>query len=318
MALTGTDIGAAAKALEDGKLVGLPTETVYGLGANALDDTAVLSIFTAKNRPFFDPLIVHISDISQLPNYSRHIDERLFRLASHFWPGPLTLLLPKTDLIPNIVTSGLERVALRVPAHPLTLQLLKMLPFPLAAPSANPFGYVSPTTAQHVNDQLGDKLAYILDGGACGVGLESTIVGVEDDTVCVYRLGGLSIESIEAVVGKVELALNVSSDPRAPGQLKNHYAPRKPLFVGNINQLLNDHPNKKIGIITFGPQKTVPPCNFYFNLSDTGNTQIAAMNLFRALREADAADVDLVIAEVLPDEGLGRAINDRLKRASVR
>lgn len=317
MATIGTDIHRAKEALESSQLLGIPTETVYGLAANALDEKAVLSVFSAKNRPFFDPLIVHIASIEQLPRYTHSIDPRLMRLAEAFWPGPVSLLLPKNDSIPDIVTSGLPRVAIRVPNHPLTLMLLQQLNFPLAAPSANPFGYVSPTTAQHVQDQLGDKLPYILDGGACGVGLESTIVGIEDNQLCVYRLGGLSIEQIERVAGKVELNLNVSSNPRAPGQLKNHYAPRKPLFLGDADTLAKQHSSKKIAVIEFGINTFSFEPVFRVQLSLTENLQEAALNLFSALREADLSSADIVVANLVPNRDLGRAINDRLHRAAT-
>lgn len=318
MSIIGTDIILAKKALEAAQLVGIPTETVYGLAANALNEQAVLSVFSAKNRPFFDPLIVHIAGIEQLGLYTEAVDPRLLRLAESFWPGPLTLLLPKKEIVPGIVTSGLPRVAIRVPNHPLSLALLKNLSFPLAAPSANPFGYVSPTTAQHVQAQMGDKVAYILDGGACEVGLESTIVGLEENKLCVYRLGGLSIEAIEQVAGKVEMALNVSSDPRAPGQLKNHYAPRKPLYLGDVTRLAKEHAGKKIALIEFGKHSYSFHIQARFQLSETENLQEAALNLFSALRLADESDADIVLVSPVAEQDLGRAINDRLRRASVR
>lgn len=240
------------------------------------------------------------------------------RLAEAFWPGPLSLLLPKKENIPNLVTSGLPRVAIRVPNHPLTLSLLQQLNFPLAAPSANPFGYVSPTTAQHVQAQLGDTIAYILDGGPCQVGLESTIVGMEEDKLCVYRLGGLSIEQIEQVAGKVELNLNVSSDPRAPGQLKNHYAPGKPLYLGDIETLAKQHAGKKIAVIDFGTHVYSFKPQIHLALSRQENLKEAALNLFSALRAADDSEAELVLASTVPEHELGRAINDRLRRASVR
>jgi L-threonylcarbamoyladenylate synthase len=306
----------AADLLRQGKLVGIPTETVYGLAANALNEKAVLSIFEAKNRPFFDPLIIHVASLKATENYALLQDERLILLAKNFWPGPLTLLLPKKEIIPDLVTSGLRQVAVRVPNHPLTLELLNELDFPLAAPSANPFGYVSPTEAKHVNDQLGTKVDYILDGGNCAVGLESTIVGIEDNIVCIYRLGGLALETIETLVGPVELRVNQSSDPKAPGQLKNHYAPQKPLFIGNIAQLLKTHIYKKVAVISFGEEFKGEHI-FLFELSKKKNIEEAAINLFKCLRLADESLADVVVCDYLPEAGLGRAINDRLKRASV-
>lgn len=316
MAETGNNVDRAVEILLKGGLVAIPTETVYGLAANALDEKAVLSIFEAKQRPFFDPLIIHVHSLGAIDKYADLNDDRLLNLAKTFWPGPLTLLLPKKDNIPSIVTSGLERVAVRIPNHELSLRLLEKLDLPLAAPSANPFGYVSPTLAQHVEKQLGHKVNYILDGGPSVVGLESTIIGLEEGVVCVYRLGGLSLEEIEKTIGKIELRINNSSDPKAPGQLKNHYAPRKPLFVGDLKQLAELNKNKKISIIHFG-NKEVPASIKAFDLSPDKNLKEAALNLFRFLREADDSAADIVLCESLPDEGLGRAINDRLRRASV-
>lgn len=317
LATIGKHIDTAAQTLENGGLVAIPTETVYGLAANALNETAVLKIFEAKQRPFFDPLIIHVAGIADVESYALLEDDRLKKLAQAFWPGPLTLLLPKKSIVPDLVTSGLPQVAIRVPKHELTLELLRKVNFPLAAPSANPFGYVSPTEPAHVNKQLGEKVDYILDGGACEVGLESTIVGIEEGNVCVYRLGGLSIEDVEKVIGKVELRLNLSSDPKAPGQLKNHYAPGKPLFIGDLKELILKYQSKKIAAITFG-NKVVENVNYIFNLSASGNTKEAAMNLFSVLRKMDETDADVIIVEPLPEEGLGRAINDRLKRAEFK
>ncbi len=318
MAEIGKNIDFAADLLLKGKLVAIPTETVYGLAANALNEKAVLSIFEAKQRPFFDPLIIHLADIDSVCEYAELKDERLKKLAKTFWPGPLTLLLPKKDIIPNIVTSGLERVAVRIPNHPLTLELLKKINIPLAAPSANPFGYVSPTKPAHVEDQLGNKIDYIIDGGSCNIGLESTIIGIEGDAVCVYRLGGLAIEDIESIIGKVELRINSSSDPKAPGQLKSHYAPSKPLFIGDINDLILRHSTKKIAVICFGEENFSNEGLIVFNLSRKKNLAEAAINLFKFLREADECLAEVVLCHQLPDIGLGRAINDRLKRAAAR
>lgn len=315
MAEIGTDILKARDLLEKGEVIGIPTETVYGLAANALNENAVVSIFKIKERPFFDPLIIHLPSIPSIEKYAELSDARLLKLAKAVWPGPLTLLLQKKEIIPDIVTSGLANVAVRIPNHTLSLELLKNIDFPLAAPSANPFGYVSPTEANHVNRQLGDKIRYILDGGACEVGLESTIVGIEEDSVCVYRLGGLAIESIEQLIGKVEIRINTSSNPKAPGQLKNHYSPRKPLYIGNIENLLKEHEGTNVAILHFGEKEY--PNHLVFNLSKRGNLDEAAIHLFKYLRLADESEAEIVICEWLPEQGLGRAINDRLKRASV-
>ena len=316
MAETGKNIDLAAELLLKGKLVAIPTETVYGLAANALNQTAVLSVFEAKQRPFFDPLIIHVPTIESIARYAVLEDPRLQKLANAFWPGPLTLLLPKKESIPAIVTSGLEQVAVRIPNHKLTLELLNKINVPLAAPSANPFGYVSPTEPAHVEKQLGNKIDYILDGGACEVGMGSTIVGIENNKICVYRLGGLAIEEIKKVIGKVELMINSSSDPKAPGQLKSHYAPKKPLFIGNIEELLKKNEGKKTAVICFGEETFSKQTSIIFNLSKTKDLREAAINLFKFLRLADESEADIVFCEKLPEEGLGRAINDRLKRAA--
>ncbi len=316
MATIGTDISQAKQILENGQLVAIPTETVYGLAANAFDITAVARIFEAKNRPTFDPLIVHTHSLEKVNEFVEEIHPNLLKLAQTFWPGPLTLLLPKKNNIPDLVTSGLDRVGVRIPKHSLTLELLKQLSFPLAAPSANPFGYISPTNAKHVNDQLGSKIDYILDGGSCQVGLESTIVGEEQGEIIIYRLGGLAIEAIEKIVGTVSVQLNQSSNPKAPGQLKSHYAPKKPIFIGNINELQYQYADKKLGIITFGDGHISKSNMIIKNLSPSKNYQEAAINLFSFLRELDASSVDIILCELLPEESLGLAINDRLRRAA--
>lgn len=304
--------------LEEDELVAIPTETVYGLAANALSPLAVAKVFEAKQRPHFDPLIIHTDTLDKVRQYVTDIPPLLLKLAQQYWPGPLTLLLPKQAIVPDLVTSGLDQVAVRIPNHPLTLELLAELDFPLAAPSANPFGYISPTTAEHVFKQLGEKVDYILDGGPCAVGLESTIVGIENGVTCIYRLGGLSVNDVEAVTGKVELRINQSSDPKAPGQLKSHYAPRKPLILGDLKALDQQHSDDKIGIICFGDFETANAKAQIKNLSPKKDYKEAAANLFSALRELDESDCELIVAELLPAEYLGIAINDRLSRAATR
>ncbi len=317
MAEIGTDIEKAKAFLVEGELVAIPTETVYGLAGNALNESALLKIFSVKNRPHFDPLIVHVHSLEQAKDYVSYISPDLTKLAQRFWPGPLTLLMEKQPIIPDLATSGLDTVGIRCPKHPLTLELLKQLPFPLAAPSANPFGYVSPTTAQHVNDQLGDKISYILDGGACQVGLESTILGFEDDKPIIYRMGGLSQEAIEAEIGSVIIQLNSSSNPKVPGQLKSHYAPKRKLLLGNVTELLNFHRNEVIGVICLQTALAEIDLKYQRILSSNGNLEEAARNLFSALRELDILEIDIILAELVPDIGLGKAINDRLRRAAA-
>ena len=318
MAMIGQDTDRAATLLGDGELVAIPTETVYGLAANGLDEKAVLKIFTAKNRPHFDPLILHTDSLNKLDRLVKKLPRKARKLAKHFWPGPLTMLLDKEDIVPDLVTSGLSRLAIRIPDHPLALELLRKLDFPLAAPSANPFGYVSPTTAAHVQAQLGDRVSYILDGGECEIGLESTIVGFEKGRAVVHRLGGLRLETLEAIIGRVKLQLNQNDNPSAPGMISSHYAPAKPLLLGDITQLGRQYQDRRLGILSFRTLFPLSVSKEQRQLSVGGSLQEAAHNLFAALRYFDTTDVDLVIAEKVPDQGLGRAINDRLLRASTR
>jgi L-threonylcarbamoyladenylate synthase len=316
LAITGTELNVAKEFLIKGALVAIPTETVYGLAGNALNEKSVLSIFEVKNRPAFDPLIIHTDSIAKVKEYVSDFPEKAQRLAEHFWPGPLTLLLPKKQIIPDLVTSGLDTVAVRIPKHPLLLELLAALPFPLAAPSANPFGYISPTNAGHVNQQLGDKIPYILDGGECEVGIESTIIGFEGDDTIVYRLGGLAIEDIENVAGPVMLMPHSSSDPKAPGMLKSHYAPRKPLYLERRNEISGED-SELTGYLLFDQYLEGVSRQYQRILSPSGDIKEAAHHLFAYLRELDTLPVTTIKAEWVPMTGLGRAINDRLQRASV-
>ena len=319
MAKSGKDINLAIRILEAGDLVAVPTETVYGLAGNAFNEEAVLKIFEVKNRPSFDPLIVHVADIKQVDQIVTDIPPSVSALAERFWPGPLTILLQKRDSVPDVVTSGLDTVAVRVPNHPLTLELIKSIDFPLAAPSANPFGYVSPTTVKHVNDQLGGSISYILDGGTCHVGIESTIIGFQDGVPMIFRLGGIPIEEIEAITGKVRIKAHSSSRPSAPGSLESHYAPGKPVFLENIDPAKKSvEALEKVGLIRFREPIPGVTADRQIVLSASGDLKEAAKNLFAALRSMDEMDVESVIAEPLPEKGLGRAINDRLRRAAAK
>jgi len=316
MAQSGTNITHAAQLLAQGQLVGMPTETVYGLAANAFNAQAVSHIFEAKNRPSFDPLIVHVPHTSKVLDWAATaMPPPAMALAQAFWPGPLTLLLPVHPNIPPIVTSGLPRVAVRVPSHPLALELLEALPFPLAAPSANPFGYISPTTAQHVLNQLGSKVPYVLNGGPATVGVESTIVGFEGGQVQVHRFGGIAVEAIEQVVGPVQIAVK-GSNPAAPGMLDSHYAPRKPLLLGQVQNLLAGHDPATVGTISLDQHFTGVPKAQQVVLSSSGNLAEAARNLFEGMRMLDQQNISLILAAPVPNQGLGRAINDRLQRAA--
>ena len=318
MAEIGKDIAQAQYFLENGQLVGIPTETVYGLAGNAINPESVALIFETKNRPSFDPLILHTSSLERVEEFVSDFPEKLKKLAHAFWPGPLTLLLPRKPIVPDLVTSGLKRVAVRVPKHPLTLTLLESLDFPLAAPSANPFGYISPTAPAHVEAQLGEKIPYILDGGACEVGLESTIVGLEGDDVVIYRLGGLDISEIQKLIGPVKVKDHSSSNPAAPGQLESHYAPRKPFILGDLEKLVSEKKREgvKFGVLSFA--KHFPEIENQMTLSPESNLHEAAKNLFAAMRTLDQSQAEVILAELMPETGLGRAINDRLRRASVK
>lgn len=317
MAHIGTDLQAAISFLEKGDVVGIPTETVYGLAGNALNPDAALRIFSVKNRPSFDPLIVHTDSLEKAETFVETIPEPAHRLAEAFWPGPLTLVLPRRTVIPDLVTSGLGTVGVRVPDHPLTLALLRRLAFPLAAPSANPFGYISPTTARHVADQLGEQIPYVLDGGPCNVGLESTIVGFEADGPVVYRLGGLPLERLEAVVGPLAVRSHSTSNPQAPGMLSSHYAPRKPFRLMPVAEALRTVPAQHVGALRYREPLPEISLENQFVLAPMGEPAEAAKNLFAALRWLDGLDVDVIVGELLPETGLGRAVNDRLRRASA-
>ncbi len=318
--IIGNDIKKAGEYLINGEVVAIPTETVYGLAGNALNEDAVLKIYEAKNRPSFNPLIVHIKSWEEAREYVRQIPAKAKLLAEKFTPGPLTFLLYKKEIIPDLVTAGSDKVAIRIPNHPVALQLLQLLNFPLAAPSANPFGYISPTTAQHVLEGLDGKIPYILDGGVANVGLESTIIGFdENENVLLYRTGGISAEQIEEVLNEKVTVSKLSSEeaPETAGQLKSHYAPHTPLYVGNIDELKKQFEGKRIATISFTKQFDSIDEAKQFILSDSGNLEEAAKNLFTVLRLTDKLKVDVILAERFPDEGIGRAINDRLNKAQV-
>jgi L-threonylcarbamoyladenylate synthase len=331
----GSNIKIAKENLKKGNLVAIPTETVYGLAANAFDIQAVAKIFEAKNRPTFDPLIVHTDSIDKIKNWTTDFPSWAEILGNQFWAGALTLLLPRKAIIPDLVTSGLPHVAVRIPNHELTLELLKNLDFPLAAPSANPFGYISPTTAMHVFEQLGQKVSYILDGGNCKIGVESTIVGVENGKLTVFRKGGIAIEELEKVVGKLIVKEHSNSNPHSDkreseeltkvassGMLLSHYAPKIKMRLGNIEQMLKEFDSNKeiqndeIGVLSFSQTYSQIPLQNQFILSKEEHFAEAAQNLFSHMRELDKLNIKIILAELLPEKELGRAINDRLRRAA--
>ena len=318
MATISNNITAAAQHLQNGELVGIPTETVYGLAGNGLSPKSLAEIFRVKARPAFDPLILHAPSWGKVAELVTDFPEKALQLAKAFWPGPLTLVLPKAPIVPDLATSGLTHVAVRVPQHPLTLALLNALPFPLAAPSANPFGFISPTTAQHVDQQLGKKIPFILDGGPCQVGLESTIVSCVTEQPIVLRKGGLPIESIEKLIGKVTINQTSSSKPDAPGMLQKHYSPTTPFILGDLEELMKKYGHQKLAVIAFEKLPSGRAIGNTFILSPKRDLAEAAGRLFSFMRKADALGIDLILAETVPEEGLGRAINDRLRRAAAK
>jgi L-threonylcarbamoyladenylate synthase len=316
--IIGIDVQKAARLLSEGKVIAMPTETVYGLAANAFSKGAIARIYEIKQRPRFNPLIIHSNTIRRFSQWIPNIPEEVFQLARVFSPGPITYVVPSNKRIPDIVTAGTGAVAIRVPQHPLAMALLAAVDFPVAAPSANPSGYVSPTTARHVFEQLSKQVPYILDGGECQVGLESTIVSFLDKTPRILRYGAISKEQLEHVLqNPVE---DVVSNPNpvavAPGMLLKHYATKHQLIVGDVNELLKLHSGKRVGIISFIEKYPNHKSGPVFCLSPDGNLAKAATRLFAAMRELDKTNVDLILAENFPDESIGKAINDRLKRAS--
>lgn len=310
VAATKESIGRAAEALAKGKIVAFPTETVYGLGANALDASAVAKVFAAKDRPRFNPLIVHVLGLAEAERYAA-VDDKVRRLIAAFWPGPLSLVLPrKADcLIADLASAGLDTIALRAPSHPVARALLEATKLPIAAPSANRSGRISPTTAAHVEAELGDVPAMILDGGPCMHGLESTVLGI-DDEIALLRLGALPREEIETVLGRKLARRKPDARVSSPGQLAAHYAPSTPLRLDARSA------GKGEALLAFGPDAPIFP-GPSINLSPGGDLVEAAANFFAALRKLDEAGVETIAVMPIPDHGLGEAINDRLRRASV-
>lgn len=316
-------IARAADLLRAGGLVALPTETVYGLGANAFDERAVARVFEVKGRPRFDPLIVHVAEREMLSRLVLEIPLAAQALADRFWPGPLTMVLKKRDNVPDIVTSGCTTVAVRIPDHPVALSLLRAATIPIAAPSANLFGRISPTTAAHVVEQLGDQVDLILDGGPCRVGVESTVVQVTEAGAVLLRPGGTPLEAIEDVIGPVTRtppsAASASTGLLAPGTLPQHYAPRTPLVLLETGQSPGtavDGTAQRVGLLSFREPVDRTGFTVIEVLSATGDLREGAANFFAALRRLDAAGLDRIVAEAYPEEGLGRALNDRLRRAA--
>lgn len=314
------DISLCAAALQRGELVAFGTETVYGLGANSLNPQAVARIFEAKGRPTFDPLIVHLADAAQVTEIAECDDLRIQRLMQRFWPGPLTILLPRKPCIPDLVTSGLPDVGVRIPNHLQARELIRAAGVPVAAPSANLFGRISPTTAAHVADQLGDRIDYILDCGPSSVGVESTVVRWSAEGVLtVLRPGGTTLEELRTVADHVEIAGSLLDEhrPIAPGQLAQHYAPSTGLHI--VDDWHAVEPTPAAAALCFRDLPESPERFAHIEvLTPSGSLTEAAANFFAALRKLDAAGHSLILAERFPDQGLGVALNDRLRRAAHR
>lgn len=305
----------AASLIRAGGIVAFPTETVYGLGADAFNPVAVARLFEAKGRPLFDPLIVHIADLSQLAVVASSVNRIAGRLAGRFWPGPLTMVLPKHERVPEIVTAGLPTVAVRMPDHLIAQDLIRRADTPIAAPSANRFGHLSPTRAEHVLAQLGDRVDMIIDGGDCPVGVESTIVKIEEDVCLLLRPGGVPVEDIEAVVGPL-IRPPETDTPESPGRLPSHYAPSVPVIIAESAERIDFH-REDAGFLLFrGPQAETPAGRTEI-LSRKGDLREAAANLFAALHRLERLPIRVIITESVPERGLGIAIMDRLRRAAA-
>ena len=313
-----TDRAAAVELLRKGEIVALPTETVYGLAADALNPIAVAKIFEAKERPRFDPLIVHLPSgdwLEKIANLPEHNQQLISKLAARLWPGPFTIVLPKHEIVPAIVTSGLDTVAVRISAHPVFADIVCELAHPLAAPSANRFGRVSPTTAQHVLDELDGRIPLIVDAGPTEHGLESTIVSVRGNSIDILRRGPITAEQLSEFA-KVNIVASPVRKISAPGQFSSHYAPKTPLRLIRDAKSFSTEENQRVGLLAWHPVESANKFSGVRCLSDRQDLREAAANLFRYLRELDVLGLDLILAERVPSQGLGAAILDRLERAS--
>ncbi|MFN5248028.1 MAG: L-threonylcarbamoyladenylate synthase [Bacteroidota bacterium] len=308
-------IDKAAALLVAGEVVAIPTETVYGLAGNLFNPSAVEKIYTLKNRPRNNPLIVHVKDLEAALPLITEFPKPLQQLAEKYWPGPLTVLLKKSKLVPDSITAGSDFVAIRVPAHPLTKQLLEQIPFPLVAPSANPFTRISPTKAEHVEHYFGDSIPCILDGGSCSVGLESTIIGMNNDTPLLYREGVLGKLLLESLIGPIEKFNPQKNTILTPGQWPRHYAPLTKTILCKREEIML-HVKDNTGIIVYKEPLLSVNTNQQHILSETGSLVEAAKNLYQILHHVDKQKYETIICEMLPQEELGNTINDRLKRAS--
>ncbi|MGN6396010.1 MAG: L-threonylcarbamoyladenylate synthase [Mucilaginibacter sp.] len=312
----GSNIHIAAELLRANKLVAIPTETVYGLAGNAFSEAAVKQIFEVKQRPANNPLIVHVHNADILNEIVRSVPAEAKILLNAFTPGPLTLLLPKKNIVPDMVTAGLPDVAVRLPDHNLTLALMAEAGLPLAAPSANPYTYISPTSAMHVLQMLNGKIPYILDGGSCKFGLESTIIGFPKGVPTLYRKGAIPIEEIEDKIGKIKLA--TSEKVLAPGMHAKHYSPKTRLIVSDdLEQDIQKYSHQKIGVITYNVYSNLLANEHQLLLCRHDDFKTAGANLYGAMHAMDSRDYDIIIVRKLPDTGIGISINDRLGRAKA-
>lgn len=310
------DIYLATEVLKQDGVIGMPTETVYGLAASMNSEIGIKKIFELKKRPLTNPLIVHLSELEDLETIAQNMPDMAYTMASKFWPGPLTLILEKSKNVSNLITANQNTVAVRMPNHPMALKLIKKLGVPIVAPSANPYMAVSSTTANHVHNYFGQQIPLILDGGACKKGIESTIIGFEDNYLVMYRHGSITKEIIESKTNcKVFYHEKCQSKVQTPGMHFKHYSPRTPLILtDNILENYAFHKNKKVGLLTFNTP--IIDNNYQYQLSNNGNMEEAASNLYSKLIEMDQNDYDVILVEKLPEEGIGKSINDRLKRAS--
>ncbi|MBD3165247.1 threonylcarbamoyl-AMP synthase [bacterium] len=307
-------VAHAARIISSGGLVAFPTETVYGLGADAFNQGAVARIFAVKKRPRFDPLIVHIASMDQLDQVAADVPDVARRLIEAFWPGPLTVIVQKNRNISDLVTAGLPGVGVRMPGNQIARELIGAAKTPVSAPSANSFGSISPTCAEHVRADLGEMVDFIVDGGPCEVGVESTIVSCMDSPPVLLRPGGIALEDIERCIGEVRIPERNELKHAAPGRSSRHYAPRTPLVL--VDTIRPPSPEKRTGLLTFRTSPIESAFARVETLSRSGDLSEAACNLFSALKRLDASGVDMIVATRVPDTGLGRAINDRLMRAA--
>ncbi len=308
------EIDFAAQLIRNGGLVAFPTETVYGLGADALNPVAVAKIFEVKERPSFDPLIVHIANTKTIELLALNADERVYTLAEKFWPGPLTIVVPKSKIVPDIVTSGLDTVGIRMPDNLIALELIKTSGCPVAAPSANKFGRISPTRAQHVKKQL-NGVDYILDGGATSVGIESTVITLHEDGFVILRQGIITRDDIESVLPYSKKASTRKEQLSSPGIIKSHYSPEKPLYILGEYDKIPDTENA--AFLSFGSQAKGNFKRTEF-LSKNRDLKEAAVNLFEKLHSLEESDVSFIVAEAVPEIGVGVAIMDRLRKAAYK